>query len=146
MLRPDTGSRQSGATMAAGVSTKPRELRPGWGMESPGLLSAHMPPDHNRMSRSNTRARQLCPRRTRPKWLSISCRRTSSAGGSSSVDITAAALAKRRDDGPIGLDCMVAECANTSMSSISSAAIACGMIRFGVPMTGCGWFEPMPMR
>jgi hypothetical protein len=47
-------------------------------------------------------------------------------------------LAKRRDEGPIGLDWIVAECANTSISSISSAAIACGMMLFGVPMTGCG--------
>ena len=138
MVKPVIGSRQSAATIAAGVRTKPRERRPGCGIESAGLLSAHMPPDHKRISRSSTRAPQFWPRRTRPKWLSISWRRASSVGGGSCVAITAAALAKRRDEGPIGLDWIVAECANTSISPISSAAIACGMMLFGVPMTGCG--------
>ena len=146
MLRPVMGSRQSGATIAAGVRTNPRERRPGWGILRAGLASAHIPPDHNRISRSNTRARQLWPRRMRPKWLSISCRRESRAGGSSVLATTAAAFAKRRDDGPMGFDWIIAECANTSISSISSAAIACGMMRVGEPMTGCGWFDPMPIR
>lgn len=145
-VSPVTGSRQSGAIMAAGVSTKPRKRRPGCGIVSAGMPSAHMPPDHNNISRSRTRARQLWPVRARPKWASTSCKRASRSGGASCVDTIAAALAKRRDDGPIGRDWMVAECAKTSISSISSAATAWGMIRSGDPIKGCGWFDPMPMR
>lgn len=138
MVRPVIGSRQSGAIMAAGVRTNPREHSPGWGMAKAGLLSAHTPPDHNRISRSSARARQLWPRRTRPKWCSISCRRASRAGGSRSVDTSAAAFANWREDGPMGLDWIVAECAKTSISSISNAATACTMILFGAPMIACG--------
>ena len=145
-VSPVTGSRQSGAIMAAGVSTKPRKRRPGCGIVRAGLLSAHMPPDHNNISRSRMRARQLWPVRVRPKWDSTSCKRSSRSGGASCVATIAAALAKRRDDGPSGRDWMIAECAKTSISSISSAATAWGMIRSGDPIKGCGWFEPMPMR
>jgi len=146
MVSPVTGSRQSAAIIAAGVRTNPRKRRPGWGMDRAGLLSAQMPPDHNNISRSSTRARQLCPVRARPKWDSTSSKRPSRSGGDSCVETTAAAFANRRDDGPMGRDWIVAECANTSISSISSAATTWGMIRSGEPINGCGWFDPMPMR
>jgi hypothetical protein len=38
----------------------------------------------------------------------------------------------------MGLDWIVAECAKTSISSISNAATACTMILFGAPMIACG--------
>ena len=53
------------------------------------------------MSRSITRSPQRWPRR-RPNSASIAFSRASSSGGDSSLSISAAALAKRRDDGPSG--------------------------------------------
>lgn len=146
MLRPVTGSLQSGAIIAAGVSTKLRSRMAGWGIASCGPSSAQIPPDHKMMSRSSTRACQARPRRTRPKCASISCSRSSRAGGSNAVETIAAALAYRRSDGPNGALLIIAECANTSTSSISSAATACSSTWAGRPISGWRWFDPRPMR
>jgi hypothetical protein len=144
MRRPVTGSRQSGAIIAAGVSTNGRIRSATWGIAR--LSSAHIPPDHIRISRSSVRACHALPRRTRPKWCSMLCKRASNSGGDKGVEIIAAALANRRCDGPIGALEIIAECANTSMSSISSAATACSIIWAGLPISGWRWFDPRPIR
>ena len=144
MRRPVTGSRQSGAIIAAGIRTKWRIRSAAWGIAR--LSSAHIPPDHNNISRSSVRACHARPRRTRPKWCSMLCKRTSNSGGDSGVEISAAALANRRCDGPIGALAIIAECANTSMSSISNAATACSIIWAGLPISGWRWFDPRPIR
>ena len=146
MVKPVTGSRQSGAIAAAGPKTKPRVRIKRWGMARSLWSLAQMPPDHNIMSRSSTRARHFCPRRSRPKWASIAFRRASNDGGSSGLATTAAAFAYIRFEGPNGALLITGDWAKTSMSGISSEMMASAKTAAGEPIKLCRWFEPSAMR
>ena len=99
-----------GATAVSGRASRARSSRAGQGRSARvrksrcgtvSLRLRHRPPDHSTMSRSIGRAPQRRPRR-RPNARSIAFRRASRTGGASSLSISAAALAKRRIEGPSG--------------------------------------------